>query len=41
VIATQPTAGLARERVTETLKPTIYWNGTIIQTGEVVIATPV
>ena len=41
VITTQPTAGIAKERVIETIKPTIYWNETIIQTGEVVIATPV
>jgi hypothetical protein len=41
VIAAQPTTGMAKERVIETIKPTIYWNGTIIQTGEVVIATPI
>ncbi|MGA2247558.1 MAG: hypothetical protein ABSH48_21440 [Verrucomicrobiota bacterium] len=41
VITTQPTPGIAKERVIETIKPTIYWNDTIIQTGEVVIATPV
>jgi hypothetical protein len=41
VITTQPTPGLARERVIETIKPTIYWKDTIIQTGEVVIATPI
>jgi hypothetical protein len=41
VITTQPTAGIAKERVIETIKPTIYWNETIIQTGEVVIATRV
>jgi len=41
VITTQPTPGLARERVIETIKPTIYWKETIIQTGEVVIATPI
>jgi hypothetical protein len=40
VITTQPTAGLARETVIETIKPTIYWRQRIIQTGEVVIATP-
>ena len=41
LISTQPTPGIAKERVIETIKPTIYWNETIIQAGEVVIATPV
>ena len=40
VVTTQPTAGLKKERVVETFKPTIYWQGQIIQMGEVVIATP-
>jgi hypothetical protein len=41
VISTQPTQGITRENVIETIKPTIYWQHQIIQTGEVVIATPV
>jgi hypothetical protein len=41
VVTSQPTAGITKERVTETLKPTIYWRNKIIQMGEVVIATPV
>ena len=40
VLTTQPTPGLAKERVIETIKPTIYWHETMIQAGEVVIATP-
>jgi hypothetical protein len=40
VVTTQPTKGIAQERVIETLKPTIYWQKQIIQMGEVVIATP-
>lgn len=40
VVTTQPTAGIAKEQVIETLKPTIYWRQRIIQTGEVVLATP-
>lgn len=40
VITTQPTQGITRESVVETIKPTIYWQQQIIQTGEVVIATP-
>jgi len=41
VITTQPTPGIEKERVIETIKPTIYWNDLILQEGEVVIATPV
>ena len=40
VITTQPTQGITRENVIETIKPTIYWQQQIIQMGEVVIATP-
>lgn len=40
VVTTQPTAGITKERVTETIKPTVYWQNRIIQMGEVVIATP-
>jgi len=40
VVTTQPTQGIPREKVVETIKPTIYWEKKIIQTGEVVIATP-
>jgi molecular chaperone GrpE (heat shock protein) len=40
VVTTQPTPGITKERVIETIKPTIYWQNRIIQMGEVVIATP-
>jgi hypothetical protein len=40
VIAFQPTADIERETVTETLKPTIYFRGRLIQMGEVIVATP-
>jgi hypothetical protein len=40
VISTQPTQGITRETVIETIKPTIYWQQQLVQTGEVVIATP-
>jgi hypothetical protein len=40
VVATQPQAGLLREVVTETLRPTIHWDDQLIQQGEVVIAIP-
>ena len=40
VIAFQPTAGIERERVLETIKPTIYFHKQRIQMGEVIVATP-
>ena len=40
VVTTQPSPGITKERVLETLKPTIYWQEQMIQMGEVVIATP-
>lgn len=40
VLAFQPTPGLARETVIETIKPTIYWNDERIQMGEVIVGTP-
>jgi len=40
VIATKPTAGLDKKRVSETLLPSIFWNGHLVQNGEIEIATP-
>ena len=40
-LAYEPTAGLAREQVIETLKPTIAFKDRVIQTGEVIVGTPV
>lgn len=40
VVASQPQGGIAKEVVTETIRPTVYWRDQIIQRGEVVIATP-
>ncbi len=40
VIAFQPVAGLRREQVIETIKPTIYYQGQIIQMGEVIVGAP-
>ena len=40
VVAAQPQDGIAREVVTETIRPTVTWNGHTLQRGEVVIATP-
>jgi hypothetical protein len=41
VVATKSMPGLAREIVTETLKPTVRWNEQIIQHAEVEVGTPV
>jgi hypothetical protein len=40
VLAYQPTEGLRRERVTETIKPTIYAGDDLVQLGEVIVGTP-
>ena len=40
VVASQPQPGIARDVVTETIRPTVTFRGKILQRGEVVIATP-
>lgn len=40
VITTQPAPGLVKERVIETIKPTLLWQNHVIQMGEVIIETP-
>lgn len=40
VIAFQPMAGMVREQVIETIKPTIYFNRERIQMGEVIVGCP-
>ncbi len=40
VVAFQPTEGVPRETVSETIKPSIAYKGKLIQKGEVVVATP-
>jgi hypothetical protein len=40
VLAFQPTPGVRRERVQETVKPTIYYKGRHIQMGEVIVESP-
>jgi hypothetical protein len=40
VIAFQPTAGIARERIIETIKPTIYYKDKIVHIGEVIVGVP-
>ena len=40
VIAFQPTAGISRDVVVETIRPTVYIKGIRIQMGQIVVATP-
>lgn len=40
VIAFQPTPGMDREIVTETIRPSVYYKGESIQMGEVIVGTP-
>lgn len=40
VISFQPTPGLGRDRIIETIKPTIYFKERHIQMGEVIVGSP-
>jgi hypothetical protein len=40
VVSYQPIPGLGRERIIETIKPTIYFSGKRIQMGEVIVGRP-
>lgn len=40
VVAAQPVAGLTRQQIVETLKPTIYHRDRIIQRGDVILGVP-
>lgn len=40
VIASKPTLGLQKKRISETLLPSIFWRDRLIQNGEIEIATP-
>jgi hypothetical protein len=40
VVASKPTPGLEKKRVSETLLPSIFWNNRLVQNGEIEIATP-
>lgn len=40
VVSFEPTPGLSKEEVSETIKPTITWQGKLIQMGEVIVGTP-
>jgi hypothetical protein len=40
VIAHQPTHGITREKIIETIKPSVYLNSVVIQLGEVIVGIP-
>lgn len=40
VIAAEETPGLSREEINETIKPSITWQGRLLQMGEVIVGTP-
>ncbi|RKN06881.1 hypothetical protein [Streptomyces radicis] len=40
VLAYQPTPGLERDEVIETLRPAVYLNGSALTLGEVIVGTP-
>lgn len=40
VVCFEPTPGLYKEKITETIKPTIARRGQLIQIGEVIVGTP-
>ncbi len=41
VLTYQPTAGLTRDTVIEVIRPAVLWRGRLLQSGEVVVGTPV
>ncbi len=40
VIAFQPTLGITKEQIVETIKPTIYYKNKLVQMGQVIIGVP-
>ena len=40
VISFEQTPGLAEEEIKETIKPSVVWQGRLIQMGEVIVGTP-
>ena len=40
VITFEPTPGLSNEEIKETIKPSVAWQGRLIQIGEVIVGTP-
>lgn len=41
VLTFQPTPGLTRDTVIEAIRPAVLWRGRLLQSGEVVVGTPV
>ena len=40
VVTFQRTPGLSRDRIVETIKPSVFWKDNLIQMGEVIVGTP-
>jgi hypothetical protein len=40
VVTEEPREGLTREQIIRTIRPTIMWNQTMVQRGEIDIAVP-
>lgn len=40
VVSFEQTPGVSKETIKETIKPSVAWKGRMIQTGEVIVATP-
>jgi hypothetical protein len=40
VVTFEPTPGLSSEEIKETIKPSVAWQGRLIQIGEVIVGTP-
>lgn len=40
VLSYQPTPGITRDTILETLRPAVIWNGRMLQLGEVIVGTP-
>jgi len=41
VISFEPTPGVSKETIKETIKPSVIWQGRLIQIGEIIVGTPV
>jgi hypothetical protein len=40
VLAFEPRPGISRDRIVETIKPSVYHRSQLIQMGEVIVASP-
>ncbi len=40
VVTFEPTPGLSKEEIKETIKPSVTWHGRLVQMGEVIVGTP-